>query len=86
MCRESLYFGHSICNPYFIDTNEQEVCVCRTAAKGGRPVTFAIAAKETRGVSLSTCPCFSLGSKEDQITAKDIWAELKDVLFLSTRL
>ncbi|KAG0621376.1 hypothetical protein M758_3G014900 [Ceratodon purpureus] len=50
----------------------------KTAAKGGRPVTFAIAAKETRGVTLSTCPCFSLGGKEVQVTAKDIWAELKD--------
>lgn len=58
-------------------------CVCSTAAKGGRPVTFAIAAKETRGVTLSTCPCFSLGGKEVQITAKDIWTELKDVKFIS---
>lgn len=49
-----------------------------TAAEGGRPVTFAIAAKETRGVTLSTCPCFSLGGKEVQTTAKDIWTELKD--------
>ena len=79
-------FGHLFGNPCFIDSNEQDVCVRRTAAKGGRPVTFAIAAKETRGVTLSTCPCFSLGGKEVEVTAKDMWAELKDVNFLSIGL
>ncbi|XP_024382229.1 uncharacterized protein [Physcomitrium patens] len=50
----------------------------KTGAKGGRPVTFAIAAKEMRDVTLTTCPCFSLGGKEVEVTAKDMWTEVKE--------
>jgi non-lysosomal glucosylceramidase len=49
-----------------------------TAAKGGRPVTFAIAAKETQGVTISTFPCFSILDKEGDHSAKAMWGEMKE--------
>ncbi|CAN5965713.1 unnamed protein product [Sphagnum jensenii] len=50
----------------------------KTAAKGDRPVTFAIAAKETQGVTISTFPCFSILDKEGDHSAKAMWGEMKE--------
>jgi acyl-CoA synthetase (AMP-forming)/AMP-acid ligase II len=55
----------------------------RTAAKGGRPVTFAIAAKQTQDVTVSTCPCFHISGQGEGYTAKDMWAKLKQVCSFS---
>ena len=48
-------------------------------ANGHPPVTFAIAAEETPEVHVSTCPCFSISGDSQEITAKDIWHEIKEV-------
>ncbi|CAM6038128.1 unnamed protein product [Sphagnum compactum] len=66
-------------NEPFLESNG--VCGVRlhhkTAAKGGRPVTFAIAAKQTQDVTVSTCPCFHISGQGEGYTAKDMWAKLK---------
>ncbi|CAK9198079.1 unnamed protein product [Sphagnum troendelagicum] len=66
-------------NEPFLESNG--VCGVRlhhkTAAKGGRPVTFAIAAKRTQDVTVSTCPCFHISGQGEGYTAKDMWAKLK---------
>ncbi|KAK2658494.1 hypothetical protein Ddye_005027 [Dipteronia dyeriana] len=46
-------------------------------ANGHPPVTFAIAAEETADVHVSECPCFLISGKSDEITAKDMWNEIK---------
>ncbi|GJN39870.1 hypothetical protein PR202_gb29018 [Eleusine coracana subsp. coracana] len=49
----------------------------RTAG-GHPPVSFAIAAQEKDGVSVTVCPSFTMGpSSSGEFTAKDMWDEMK---------
>lgn len=50
----------------------------KTSRKGGRPLTFAIAAKQSSDVTLSACPCFQVSGGSQGITAKDLWAQMKE--------
>lgn len=52
---------------------------CRTSAKGGRPLTFAIASKQSRDVTLSACPSFQVSGEGEGITAKALWERMKTV-------
>ncbi|GER29230.1 non-lysosomal glucosylceramidase [Striga asiatica] len=47
-------------------------------AKGLPSVTFAIAAEETDGVHVSSCPCFVISGNSQGITARDMWSEIKE--------
>ncbi|CAN0911546.1 Non-lysosomal glucosylceramidase [Linum grandiflorum] len=50
----------------------------RTAKNLSAPMTFAIAAQQSNGVSVSKCPCFVIsGNSEGGVSAKDMWAEIK---------
>jgi non-lysosomal glucosylceramidase len=71
----ALYTNFKIYLAVFCDCEYQ--MEYRTAAKGGRPVTFAIAAKQTQDVTVSTCPCFHISGQGEGYTAKDMWAKLK---------
>lgn len=50
----------------------------KTSVKGGQPLTFAIAAKQSPDVSLSACPCFQVSGEGQSITAKDLWGRMKE--------
>ncbi|BFI11966.1 non-lysosomal glucosylceramidase [Marchantia polymorpha subsp. ruderalis] len=45
--------------------------------KGNPSVTYAIAARQVPGVTVSVCPNFSLTDKGGDYTAKDMWMEMK---------
>lgn len=77
----ALYTNFKIYLAVFCDCEYQ--MEYRTAAKGGRPVTFAIAAKQTQDVTVSTCPCFHISGQGEGYTAKDMWAKLKQVCSFS---
>lgn len=48
-------------------------------ASGGHPVMFAIAAKQTQDITISTLPCFLVSGQGEDYTAKDMWEKLKQV-------
>lgn len=52
--------------------------LCRTA-NGKSPVTFAIAAQETRDVDVSECLCFFISGDSQGFSARDMWHEIKEV-------
>ncbi|CAA0264644.1 unnamed protein product [Arabidopsis thaliana] len=54
------------------------VALQHKTANGHPPVSYAIAAKETEDVRVSSCPCFIVsGTTPNQITAGDMWDEIK---------
>ncbi|CAN8290131.1 unnamed protein product [Cochlearia groenlandica] len=54
------------------------VALHHKTANGHPPVTYAIAAKETEDVRVSSCPCFLVsGFTPNKITAGDMWDEIK---------
>ncbi|VVB11773.1 unnamed protein product [Arabis nemorensis] len=54
------------------------VALHHKTGNGHPPVTYAIAAKETEDVRVSSCPCFLVsGTSPNQITAGDMWDEIK---------
>jgi non-lysosomal glucosylceramidase len=56
------------------------VALQHKTANGHPPVSYAIAAKETEDVRVSSCPCFIVsGTTPNQITAGDMWDEIKKV-------
>ncbi|KAJ8625341.1 hypothetical protein MRB53_033871 [Persea americana] len=48
------------------------------AANEKSPVTFAIAAQETRDVHISECLCFSISGDYQGFSARDMWHEIKE--------
>ncbi|CAN6928725.1 unnamed protein product [Brassica oleracea var. botrytis] len=54
------------------------VALHHKTANGHPPVTYAIAAKETEDVRVSSCPSFLVsGTSPNKITAGDMWDEIK---------
>ncbi|ESQ33419.1 hypothetical protein EUTSA_v10006714mg [Eutrema salsugineum] len=54
------------------------VALNHKTANGHPPITYAIAAKETEDVRVSSCPCFLVsGTTPNKITAGDMWDEIK---------
>lgn len=53
------------------------------SANGLPPVTFAVAAEETKDVHVSECPSFLISGNSSGITAKDMWNEIKEVSLLN---
>lgn len=51
---------------------------CR-ATNEESPITFAIAAQETRDVHVSECLCFSISGDSQGFSARDMWHEIKEV-------
>ncbi|CAN1355452.1 Non-lysosomal glucosylceramidase [Linum perenne] len=49
-----------------------------TASKLFPPMTFAIAAQESKGVCVSKCPCFLISGNSEGVSAKDMWDEIKE--------
>jgi uncharacterized protein (DUF608 family) len=50
----------------------------KTSRKGGRPLTYAIAAKQSKDVTISACPCFQVSGEGQGMTAKDLWVRMKE--------
>ncbi|KAH0854806.1 hypothetical protein HID58_037095 [Brassica napus] len=62
------------------------VALHHKTANGHPPVTYAIAAKETEDVRVSSCPSFLVsGTSPNKITAGDMWDEIKKQRMLSIK-
>lgn len=56
----------------------QGVLLHHRTAKDLPPVTFAIASLQTSDVSVSVCPCFSISESNSNLSARDMWAQIKE--------
>ncbi|CAM6099912.1 unnamed protein product [Calypogeia fissa] len=73
---DSGYTGGHFNEPFTEDDGVRGVRL-HHKTQGNVPVTFAIAARQTPGVTVTVCPNFALSKKGGDYTAKDMWMEMK---------